>query len=149
MDAIKIDNFRRSYPGVQFAEFEPLAPDRCIDIRQSVARRLGLPADAPPLEVIAKLHEQAGAELGNAPESGSLDVRITLQKAGVEAGDRVYLNWYRFDDIDEIGVDELSRCFNDIWYPASDDVEVFDGTLSWVLSISHTGRMVLRRLHVS
>lgn len=149
MNAIKIDNFRRSYPGVQFPEFESLAPDRCTDIRQSVARRLGLPTDAPPLEVITKLHEQAGGELGNAPDSGGLDVRITLQKAGVEAGDRVYLNWYRFDDIDEVGVDDLSRCFDDIWYPGSDDVELFDATLSWIVSISHTGRMVLRRLLVS
>ncbi len=40
----------------------------------------------------------------------------------------------------------MSRWFDDIWYPASDDIDLFDSTLDWILSVSHSGLIDLRRL---
>ncbi len=148
MDAIKIDNFRRSHRDVQFPAFESLEPSGCANLRQLLASRLGLQPGATPLEITETLYEQAGVALGSATDVDGLDIRIMLGEAGVEVGDQIYVNWYRFDDIDEMGIDELSRYFGDIWYPASDDVDLFDHTLYWVLSVSHGGRIVLRRLVV-
>lgn len=146
MEPIKIANFRRAHSSIQFPKFDSLDAEGCTEVRQVVAARLGLPSDCMPCEVTSKLHEQPGAQLGRVPEVEALDLRCVLRQAGVEAGNRVFLNWYHFDDIDEMDVDELSRYFDDIWYPASDDLDLFDGTFSWVLSVYHSGRMVLYRL---
>ncbi len=143
MDAIKVDNFRRSYPDGKFPEFASLGSDQCATIRESIARRLRLPPDTTPLEIVLKIREQGDVRLGDVPTLSGFDVRGRLLGAGVQLGNQVYLNWYRFDDIDRIGVDDLATHFDDIWYPGSDDIDLFDRTLCWVLSIAHTGKVVL------
>jgi hypothetical protein len=49
------------------------------------------------------------------------------------------VSWYRVDQIDEIAFDDLATWFDDIWYPNSDDLDICDDTLSWVVSINHEG----------
>jgi hypothetical protein len=54
---------------------------------------------------------------------------------------KVYLNWYRFDDIDQIDLAALDQYFSDIWYPGSDDLDVFDDSTDWIVSIAHFGKI--------
>lgn len=144
MDRIKIENFRRAHPGARFPRFEPLAPERVATIRRAVATSVGLPPDANPLEVVRVLHKQSGEDVGSVPDSGRFDIRTLLSKAGVSVGDHVYLDWYRLDDVDEMVLDDLSNYFDEIWYPSADDLNLFDDTLGWFLSITHDGRAILR-----
>jgi len=51
----------------------------------------------------------------------------------------VFINWYRFDDIDEISLKDLDQYFYGIWFPVVDDIDIFDDTFKWVVSISHDG----------
>ena len=32
-----------------------------------------------------------------------------------------------------------NKYFDDIWYPDSDDIDIFDQTLSWILTVLHNG----------
>jgi hypothetical protein len=68
-----------------------------------------------------------------------------LRKLGVTSPKKVYLNWYRFDDIDQIDLADLDRYFFDIWYPDSDDLDVFDDSADWIVSIAHHGNVRLFR----
>ncbi len=81
------------------------------------------------------------------PHSGARGEGFNLQSAirelGMESATTVLLNWYRFDRIDRIALVDLSLYFVDIWYPGSDDIEIFDESCSWVLAVSHTGELRL------
>jgi hypothetical protein len=57
----------------------------------------------------------------------------------------VFVNWYRFDDVDEIKFADLESHFTDIWYPSSDDIEVFDSSLKWLIAVSHDGSVGICR----
>lgn len=34
---------------------------------------------------------------------------------------------------------DLTEHFDYIWYPGPDDIEIFDDSLSWILSVDHGG----------
>jgi hypothetical protein len=146
MQNIKVENFNRAHPNVAFPVFKAIQESGCAELRRQIATRLGLAADAPPLDLVTSLVARDGHTLGEAPDAGPFDIGSALRAVGLEACTRVYLNWYRFDDIDEMQLDDLSKYFDDIWYPSTDDLDVFDSTFSWVLSVTHDGRIIVRRL---
>jgi len=71
--------------------------------------------------------------------SDSFDLRRVLCSIEIVPEDHVYINWYRFDKLDRMAVDDLAQYFDDVWYPSSDDIDLFDSTLSWVLSVTDEG----------
>ena len=46
---------------------------------------------------------------------------------------------YGFDDADEMHFGDLDKYFYDIWYPVTDDIDIFDDTFKWLLLIVHNG----------
>jgi hypothetical protein len=62
-------------------------------------------------------------------------------KAGVTSSETIFLNWYRYDDVDEMRLADVTKFFEDIWYPSSDDLDIFDESLRWILSIRHDGEV--------
>ena len=77
--------------------------------------------------------------------SKSFELLATLRKLNVLPQERAYLNFYRFDNIDEMSIFDVSADFRFIWYPQSDDIDIFDSTLTWILSVSHDGELSLVR----
>lgn len=71
------------------------------------------------------------------------DLMALMGRVGIHPKASVYLNWYRFDDIDVMSTDQLSRYFSDIWYPSVDDLDIFDDSLDWVLMVRHYGTVSL------
>ena len=53
----------------------------------------------------------------------------------------VYINWRHFESLDEMAFVALAKYFDDIWYAGADDIDIFDDTLSWVLSVRHDGEV--------
>lgn len=49
----------------------------------------------------------------------------------------VYINFDKFDKIDVISFENFNKYFSDIWYLADDDIEMFDVTKSWIISVRH------------
>lgn len=58
----------------------------------------------------------------------------------------MFINWDRYEEIDEMGLDDLNRYFSDIWYPGSDEVDVFDSSFGWFLSVSPEGYVKVVRV---
>lgn len=143
MDQHKIDNFLKANPVASFPSFVKLSPDECSAVRAKVAEKLGLDAQAPPLQVVKALSEKVGRELlGHVPEEGNPDLSIVLPRLP-RGTDDVLVNWYRFDDIDRLNLNDLFAHFDDIWYPGVDDIEIFDDACKWFLFVSHDGVMDL------
>lgn len=112
-------------------------------VRKKLATTLGLSEESSSLDLVKRLHEQTSRYLGEVPCEGRPDLRKLIESVPIGRLHRVLVNWYRFDDIDSLDLDDLSRHFGDIWYPSVDDIEVFDESCRWFLSVSHDGRMSL------
>ena len=64
-----------------------------------------------------------------------------LKNLSIEPLENIYINWYKFDNIDIVKLLDLNNYFFDIWFPNSDDIEIFDDSLSWIISVRHDGNV--------
>ena len=78
----------------------------------------------------------------NAEDDG-FDMGRLMDRLNLDMPEVVYLNWYHFDDVDEMSTRDLSLHFSDIWYPSADDLEVIDPRTQWVMSIHHAGMITV------
>ena len=51
----------------------------------------------------------------------------------------VFINWGKFDNIDEISFNDLGQYFYDLWFHSADNIDIFDDTYRWIVSIRHDG----------
>jgi len=141
MEHIKIDNFIQENPNIDFPSFESLDNKSCESIRLMLLERLKLDSSISDL-LLVKAVDDFG-EIYDASECNkdALDLKEVLLSLGETCPEYVYINWYRYDDIDKMKFSDLVNYFDDIWYPDVDDIDVFDESLNWVLSITHYGQV--------
>jgi len=138
MDSIKVQNFSRENPGIEFPPFTSLTPNDCARLRTAIAQRLGLNPESAPLLLLQTLQARALHFTGTNAED-RFDLRNLISELGFRPSAEVLVNWQRFDEIDRIALSDLSRHFDDIWYPGSDDIEIFDESLDWLVLVRHDG----------
>jgi hypothetical protein len=140
VDQHKIDNFLKAYPGVAFPTYVHLDATHASAIRGVIAKSIDLP-DADGLAIVDKVRAISVETTGFQPDESAFSVGGLLRELGVKSPEKVYLNWYRFYDIDLISLADLDQFFSDIWYPGSDDLDVFDESAAWIVSIAHYGKV--------
>ena len=62
-----------------------------------------------------------------------------LRDLEIKPAEDIYINWFKFDKIDILNGEDLNKYFNDIWFQSSDDIDLFDNSLEWTVSIRHDG----------
>jgi len=70
----------------------------------------------------------------------------TLNSISILPLPKIYINWYQFDDIDLINTSDLNKYFDDIWFPSADDIDLFDESLNWIVSIRHDGNVCFLKI---
>ncbi len=135
MHSVKLENFAREYPDRNFPWFRALERAEARALVVKLAAKLGSVADGRVIvqEVLQRSRRLANF---NADDDG-FDPKRVFELVSIEPTDRVFINWYHFDEIDEMNVEDLNAHFSDIWYPTVDDIDIVDETLSWVVSIGH------------
>lgn len=136
MDEIKIRNFESMHPGEPLPRFRHLGRAECDSLRAGLATRLSLPLGSDGLAVLRALEGRADDIPGVRPSDESFALAALFTRLRIEPED-IYVNWSRFDDIDEMSLTAFSSAFHDLWYPSSDDIEIFDQGQAWVLLIRH------------
>lgn len=145
MEKIKLDNFSNEYPGRDFPEYVSLSKSACSDIAQSIQEKFAL-ANATDRLTLVKAIDALAKPCEVASHVGEdFDLNALLNACGINAADVVYINWHRYDKIDRLKRYDLASRFYDIWYPDVDDIDVFDDSLSWILSVRHDGYIKLLR----
>lgn len=144
MDSVKLDNW--VHRDVPFPWFRSLAHEETLRLRERLAHALNLPSTTSPLMLATTACNTIAQAPRSTTHAAGFSLKDTLTSMGITPLPLVYLNWYRFDRIDEMRFDDVNRYFDDLWYPHSDDLDIFDDTLSWLLSIHHTGALGCRRL---
>jgi hypothetical protein len=64
--------------------------------------RLELPEGSLGKDILQSIHDRAAVVSGANAEDDEFDLRKVLDELGFVLSEVTYLNWYRFDDIDEI-----------------------------------------------
>ncbi|MGF7494324.1 heat-shock protein [Campylobacter concisus] len=74
----------------------------------------------------------------NADEE-NFDLKAVFNKLDIATPNEICINFNKFESIDILHFDDLSKFFSDIWYPSLDDIEIFDLNLNWIVSVRHYG----------
>ena len=146
MHIVKIENFERAKPGQSFPWFRHLNPKESEEIREALMGKLSLGADTDGLTLVQTLLDRSGALEGYDAGADKFALLPVFEQLGLQPEEHVYINWHRFDDIDLISLKDLVSFFDDIWYPAADDLDIFDPSLNWILSVTHSGQIRILKL---
>lgn len=146
MDQDKITIYEREHGAELFPQFRELPDDETARIRRTFLLKLGLPSDFSNLELILNIrNRQTSISMWNA-EDDHFDLNALFCELKIELKEKLYLNWFRMDDVDELFTRDIIRNFWDIWYPGPDDVDLFDVDQNWILSVDHSGFVSYLRL---
>jgi hypothetical protein len=137
MEEFKREHFKATY-GMPFPAVRTLSPAEASEVARRLRTLLNLRPDSSPLQLVCALDELEETITDvNAEDSNFALDTILWKSVAPEA--KVMINWYRFDEIDEVDFDDLVAFFNNFWYPGADDIDVFDASLSWIISVRHDG----------
>lgn len=146
METFKIEHFEKENPELQFPHYEQLEPEECHLLLKILAQKVGLSVDANGLSLVNRVAEIALPISNVDANADSFDLARALAQTRITPQEHVYVNWYRYDNIDRLKFVELTEHFADVWYPSVDDIDIFDDTFQWVLSVTHDGRLQLTSL---
>ena len=108
-------------------------------LRIRLAHAVGFPPEVDNLALTHHIDSLMRPVEGINAEDADFDLGAVLRQIGIHPLVNVYVNWYRYDKIDEIAFADLAQFLPWVWYPSADDIEVFDETCSWIVSIAHRG----------
>lgn len=138
METFKIKHFEADNPLSKFPWFRSLSDRETALIRNRLFEKLGCTSqDADCIVNVSDMKEVVISDFNAKDDKFKLS--LVLDYIDVHPEENVCINWYRYDQIDEIKFADLNDYFGAIWYSGADDIDIFDSTLSWVLSISHEG----------
>jgi hypothetical protein len=146
METRNIEDFKREHPGIKFPDYRHLTANETEAIRRRLKILASLPENIDNLTLtrhIAKISKICDCENAN---DEKFNLSATLNSLDIFPEDQVYINFYRFDEVDKMLLNDVSRWFRFIWYPVSDDIEIFDDSLEWILSVTHDGEIQIVRL---
>lgn len=149
MEHFKIEHFERDNLNQRFPAFKSLQEKESSDIRGRLSQKVGISEDADSLILLNRLYEIAQPVEHLDATAADFNLASVLEHESLKPEEDVYINWYRFDNVDRISLKDLTEYWDDIWYPAADDVEVFDDSLKWMLFIHHSGDVSILRLDES
>jgi hypothetical protein len=138
VQVFKTQHFKREHPSRSFPWYRSLSQAEVAAIRVRIAKALKLNSQDPE-NLVRAVEEKGALVAGKKADIDQFQISALLAEFGIRSSQNVFINWNRYDDIDEMGLDDLNRYFPDIWYPGSDDIDVFDSSLEWFLSISPEG----------
>ncbi len=133
---IKIENFEREHTQERFPWFRTLLPAETKELRRRICGKIQLSCDTDGLSLVRALFAVSQVVDQASPQAENFDLAQVARRLSIDPEQYIYINWYRFDHVDCMRVEDLTEYFDDLWYP-SEDIEIFDNTLSWILFILH------------
>lgn len=141
MEQRNIEGFENDHPGKKFPAFRSLTGDEMRKIRSVLKERLGLGESVGRLALTKAIADASRNCSEFDVESDTFRLRACLSKLDITPQNKIMINFYRFDDMDELLLEDVDMHFEYMWYPGSDDIDICDSTLSWVVSVSHDGEV--------
>lgn len=135
MEAFKLVNFKHEH-NTNMPIVRSIEGSEC----EAVCRSLFRNWHVNTLEEFFKKEEQEFVLLDDInAEDDDLDWNKVFNRIGIPVPNEVFINFERFNNIDVFLFKDFCKYFDDIWYPAADDIEVFDTSFNWIVSVKHYG----------
>lgn len=134
MENFKISLFEKEY-GRKFPSFKSLSSEECNHISKEIIMKHLITDAVLNWLVINQSH------CGSIFTHEKLSFAKMLNELNIFADTEIYVNWYKFDDIDKMALSDFNKYLEDIWFAGADDIDIFDKSLSWFLSIRHDGQL--------
>lgn len=135
MHQIKITNFHRDNPKQEFPNYTSLNCNQIQDVKKQLCIRLVLDKNSTPKDMLQKIHNCMIPCKGIKADEEDFNLLKLMEDLGIHSLPEVYINWSFFDDIDKIQLEDVAKYFDYIWYTGSDEIEMFDQSFSWIISI--------------
>lgn len=145
MEKRNIEGFINAYPNKEFPKYRSLGGEEMEGVRLKLKNLLILSEKVDKLQLVQILASKSKLCEGYDADEKSFSFRSLLGDLNIATSSKIFINFYRFDEIDELNLDDVDKYFRYLWYPCSDDIDLFDITLSWVISVSHDGEISLIR----
>jgi len=137
MEEFKIVHFEKEKPGENFPFFIHLSNEEARVLFEKLQNKIG--GSLTPQELSLEIRERSSYLEGENAEKNDFSIKMVFDSIGVKTRINIYINWYLFDNIDKIHFSDFNQFFDDIWYPGADDIDIFDNTTDWLVSINHDG----------
>ena len=123
MEAFKLVNFKNEY-NTNMPIVRSIEGSECEAVCRSLFRYFGH-VNTP--EEFFEKEEQEFVLLDDInAEDEDFDWNKVFNSIGIPVPNEVFINFERFNNIDVFLFKDFCKYFDDIWYPAADDIEVFD-----------------------
>lgn len=135
MEAFKLVNFKHEH-NTNMPIVRSIEGSEC----EAVCRSLFRSWHVTTLEEFFEKEEQELVLLDDInAEDEDFDWNKVFNSIGIPVPNEVFINFERFNSIDVFLFNDFCKYFGDIWYPATDDIEVFDASFNWIVSVKHYG----------
>jgi hypothetical protein len=141
MEQFKIQICLAEHPGEQHPRIHSVEASVCQSILNRIAEKVGI-QQPDTQNLIMYLHALAHAVPENALDD-NFDLAAVLSREGIIPLNTLFINWGDFSELDEMPYLDLCRWFQYVWYPSSDDIDIFDSSLSWFLHVYHSGTIAI------
>ena len=138
METTKLSRLVEKHPSAA-TSLRTLSGEDATNLKTRLSDRLKLDASLDGLRFMQALRSRRKSVVCSNAESANFNLVECLKSAGLVAEPRVYINWDRLQTIDSIDLKIVAQHLDDFWYPKADDIDIFDDTCSWVLSIDYDG----------
>jgi hypothetical protein len=136
MEAFKIALFEQEH-AVPFPSYRSLPAEEGRALQASLASQFGLTASCTAGAFERDLASRQTHHEANATQDFAL--LPTFTALGIAPLPELFVNWARFEEVDAFQTVDVARYFDDLWYPVADDIDLFDASLNWLVSIRHDG----------
>lgn len=147
MEQFKVENFLLDHRNIEFPSFQTLTSEEVERIVTELANVSGFVGHRDARSILRHLLSQSFSIGQVDSKEPKLDLVNVLVRYNLEPSDQICINWSTFTEVDCMSASDFSQYFDYIWYPASDDIEVWDDLLEWILFVTHYGDLRLWRAH--
>jgi len=144
MKEFKIRNWQGQFPGKPLPVYTALSQDEASELGIELAKRFRISytsEDAAFTELFRRSNEVPEIYL----EGEVTPLSSVFSRCAITPRESLFVQWRMFREVDRFKTRDLENDFYSIWYPSSDDIEIFDSTMEWVLFISHHGSVSLAK----
>jgi len=143
MQPFKLEHFAAAHPQDAFPSFASIASEEIERLREQLCQAAGIGVGTDWGNLYKHLQDRAEhVKAVNAEDETRFNLDVVLKSLSILPNDSVYLAWDPSrGDVDRIAFADLSRYFDWIWYPASDDIEIFDESFAWLVFVDHEGQL--------
>ena len=146
MESFKIQNYEREHGAGTFFSFQHLSDSEATAVRERLKTALHLPKNSSPLELVEFISDKGTIADSFNVRDESFSMYEFAKHFNIVLSEYTFVNWYRFDDIDLMTVNDLFSSIDDIWYPSVDEIDILDSEMRWILSIDDAGGLKLLEL---